>query len=143
VFKPVVLFCLIVFTSIACNTSAPNPEDVVAVRKVLAQRAEAIRSKDMESYKAVFMPDYFDGKYKYQDIIDEMTQAFATYESIDFTAQRAPVEVKMNSARVVQRIEYELKGREKPAREREILLLRRIEGEWKISGGVVLGLLQP
>ena len=35
---------------------------------------------------------------------------FARYENILFTAQKAPVETKMNSARVVQRIVYEAKG---------------------------------
>ena len=136
------LFTVLLLASglLACNTSAPSPEDVIDVRKTLSKRSNAIKNKDIEAYRSVFIPDYFDGAYKLEGIVSEMEQMFASYESIDFTAQKAPVETKMNSARVVQRIVYEAKGRAKPIHGREILQLRRIKGEWLISGGVHTGL---
>ena len=135
-----VFFVACLVTLWGCNTSAPSPEDVIDVRKTLEKRAIAIRSKDIEAYRSVFLPDYFDGKYRLEDLVAEMEGMFSKYESIEFTAQKAPVETKMNSARVVQRIVYEATGREKPIHGREILQLRRIEGAWKISGGVYTGL---
>ena len=123
-----------------CNTSAPNPEDVIDVRKTLSKRSQAIRDKDIEAYRSVFIPDYFDGKYKRDDIVSEMAAMFTKYEHIEFTAQKAPVETKMNSARVVQRIVYEAKGMDKPIHGREVLQLRHVNGEWLISGGVYTGL---
>jgi hypothetical protein len=124
----------------ACNTGAPNPEDVIDVRKTLSQRAKAIKEKNIDAYREVFMPEYFDGNYRREDLVNEMAALFAKYESIEFIAQKAPVETKMNSARVVQRIVYEFKGGDKPVHGREILQLRRIDGKWYISGGVYTGL---
>lgn len=138
------LFSLLFITSAlllsGCNTSAPNPEDVIDIRKLLAKRAEAIRDKDMETYRQLFMPEYFDGKYRLEDLLMDMGEAFKKYPSVTITQQRAPVETKMNSARVVQRVVYDLEGREKPVEGREILLLRHYEGKWRISGGVMVGL---
>lgn len=131
---------LLVLTIGGCNTSAPNPEDVIDVRKLLTKRAIAIKEKDIDAYRSVFMPDYFDGAYKLDDIVNEMAALFEKYEHIEFTAQKAPVETKMNSARVVQRIVYDIKGKEKTIQGREILQLRRFKGEWLISGGVFTGL---
>lgn len=140
---PIVGLCmglLIVSLFSGCNTSAPNPDDVIDVRKTLSKRSQAIKDKDIEAYRSVFIPDYFDGKYRLEDLVSEMAAMFAKHESIEFTAQKAPVETKMNSARVVQRIIYDATGMEKPLHGREILQLRRINGEWLISGGVYTGL---
>lgn len=131
---------LVLFSLIACNTSAPNPEDVIEVRKVLAKRAEVIKNKDIEGYRQLFMPDYFDGKYRLEDLVADMQGAFDKHQQVSIIQQRAPVETKMHSARVVQRVIYDLKGNDKPVESREILLLRKIDGSWKISGGVYVGL---
>ena len=126
---------------VACTTTGVDEEDVVAVRKVLAERADAIAAKDINRYRALFLPDYFDGKSSLEDVVSEMDQAFKAYDSIKLTMQKSPVDLKMNSARVIQRIVYDVAGGEKPLHGHETLLLRRVDGEWKISGGVQLGLL--
>ncbi|MDH5547104.1 MAG: nuclear transport factor 2 family protein [Gammaproteobacteria bacterium] len=138
-FRVCLILSSVVFIQ-ACNTGTPDPQDVADIRAVLAKRAEAIQAKDINAYRSVLHEEYFDGKYHLEDLISDMSRAFDHYASLEFRAQRAPVETKMNSARVVQSFVYQLEGREKPIEGREILLLRHFEDGWKISGGVYVGL---
>lgn len=132
-----------VFTALlsACNTGETSQEDIIAVRKVIEQRAIAIRDKNLDLMRSLFVADYFDGKYRVDDVINELSEAFARYPSIELTQQKSPVDVKMNTARVVQRIVYDGEGFAKPLHGHEILFLRRINNEWKISNGVAVGVL--
>lgn len=125
----------------ACNTGETSQEDIIAVRKVIEQRAIAIREKNLDKLRSLFVDDYFDGKYRVDDIVNELSAAYSQYPSIELTQQKSPVEVKMNTARVVQRIVYDGQGFAKPLHGQEILYLRRINNEWKISNGVAVGVL--
>jgi len=117
-------------------------QDLVEVRKVLEIRDKAIETADMALYRSVIYPEYFDGGATLEQILSEMEDAFAMGKKIEFTYQKSPVEFKMNTARVVQRIIYRIEGREKASHGHERLILRKIEGKWIISGGIQTGLLQ-
>lgn len=116
-------------------------QDTVEIRKVLETRAKAIESKDIALYQSVFMPEYFDGKTTLQDIVDDMQTSFSKFAHIRLKYQKSPIEFKMNSARVIERITYNVVGIEKPVYDHEILLMRNVDGKWYISGGVKTGLL--
>ena len=124
----------------ACSSQVNTEQDVIEIRKVMEQRARAIVSKDIELYQSLFVVDYYDGHYRLPELIDDMRDNFQKYSKITLTFQRAPVELKMNSARVIQRLVYHAEGLDKPIHNHEKLLLRRIEGKWYISGGVQIGL---
>lgn len=135
-----VLFCLPFL--IACdNTEQSNREATVAVKKIMAQRKQAIESKDINLYKSLILPDYNDGKSSYQEQIEFMQSVFTRYEKIEFTYQKSMVDIKMNSARMVGQISYKPKGADKPVWNHEITLFRRVDGKWYISGGINLGLI--
>lgn len=142
-FKKLVLIGVLLICGVlaGCNTTQVSEEDVVAVRKVLAERAAAIEARDINRYQALFLSDYFDGKYKLEDVVSDMQSVFEKHKTVKLVMQKSPVNVTMNSARVIQRVVYEVDGVDKPIHGHETLLLRRIDGVWKISGGVELGLL--
>jgi len=124
----------------ACSRGPENrEEDVVAVRKLMQARAEAIANKDIDAYARLIHPEYNDGRNTREMVIEDMRHAFATYDSIAFSYQKAPVELKMNTARVVQRIMYRVNG-DKTLHDHEVLILRKSDGRWMISGGITTGL---
>ena len=131
---------LIMLTACNRNDEESNREATVAVKKIMAQRKQAIETKDFELYKSLILPEYDDGKSRYQDQIDFMQSAFERYEKIQFTYQKSTVDLKMNSARMVGKISYKPSGAEKPVWDHEVTLFRRVDGKWYISGGVSLGL---
>ncbi|MDH5377534.1 MAG: nuclear transport factor 2 family protein [Gammaproteobacteria bacterium] len=136
------LACVLVLLLSACEQPRDPKQDTVEIRKVLANRAKAIATKDLELYRSLFMPEYTDGQTTLNLIITDMKEAFERHPgSIKFTAQRAPVEFNLNTARVIQRISYEVEGMEKPIETREIVLLRLVGEQWLISGGVQIGLI--
>lgn len=123
------------------NTEESNREAVVNVKKVMAARKQAIENKDMELYRSLILPDYNDGKSQFKEQIEYMQSLFDRYEKIEFTYQKSPVDIKMNSARMIGKISYKPKGAEKAEWAHEITLFRRVEGKWYISGGIALGIL--
>jgi len=121
----------------ACNKSnVVSPETIAQVKAVMEKRAQAIKNKDMELFKQVFLPDYNDGKNTYQDIVEGMAENFRNYESIAFTYQRSPVDLSMNSARMVGTVSYQGNSMDKAVFDHEITQFRRVDGQWYISGGV-------
>jgi len=125
----------------ACDrNSGPTPEEIQAVKAVMEKRAVAIRNKDIEMYKDVFLKDYDDGRGNYQMIVAEMAENFRLYDTIEFTYQRSPVDLTMNSARMVGNVSYKTNRMQKPVFDHEITLFRRVDGQWYISGGMAIGL---
>ncbi len=123
-----------------CDRSpASREDDIIAVRKVMEQRAQAIANKDIEAYANLIHPEYNDGRNTRDMVIADMQQAFNTYSSIELTYQKAPVELQMNTARVIQRLIYRVDG-DKRIHDHEVLILRKTDGRWMISGGVTTGL---
>lgn len=112
--------------------------DKQEIRTLLQKRAEVIANKDLQGYGALIMPEYQDVSINKAMLLEEMQHAFATYKQLSLDYQKSPVAFKMNSARAVQQITYMLDGRQ--VHEREILLLRKLNGQWYISGGIKTGL---
>lgn len=137
-------FLLLIIAAVflgACDRKqGPTKEEVAAIKGVMEQRAVAIKNKDLELYKTLFLSDYNDGKANYELIIEEMAANFEQYESIEFTYQRSPVDLQMNSARMVGIISYKTNTMEKPVSTQEITLFRRVNDKWYISGGASVGL---
>ena len=126
----------------ACqNQEQSNREATVEVRKVMAQRKQAIESKDINLYKSLLLPEYNDGKSKYEEQVAYMESLFERYKKITFTYQKSTVDLKMNSARMVGKISYKPEGSDKAVWDHETTLFRRVDGKWYISGGINLGLL--
>ena len=130
----------VILMSACSRDSGPTPEEVQAVKAVMEKRAVAIKNKDIEMYKDVFLKDYDDGHSNYQMIVAEMAENFKQYETIEFTYQRSPVDLKMNSARMVGKVSYKTNRMEKPVYNHERTLFRRVDGKWYISGGMATGL---
>ena len=115
-------------------------DDVAAVRAVMELRAQAIANKDIKAYEAVFHPAYNDGRHSREDVIASMNEAFNKYDAIVFHYPKTTVELKMNTARIIQRIRYEFGEGIKDAHDHEHLMMRFSDGQWLISGGVAVGI---
>jgi len=121
---------------------APRPDDVAAVRAIMEQRAQAIANKDIGAFERLLHDEYNDGRNTKSAIVEDMTEVFNRYQSLHLNYQKAPVELKMNTARVVQRLEYQVNDGERTVHDHEHLMLRKTpDGAWKISGGIKVGLL--
>ncbi len=137
---------LVALLFLAIGTLGCSPQNVVseedeaAVRKVMADRAKAIAAKDIEGYKALISDTYNEQSVTKAQIVEDMAQKFQRYPGMKMTYQRSPIEVNMNTARVVGHVVFEVMGLEKPVQAQEILILRHIDDKWLISGGINIGL---
>ncbi len=125
---------------IGCDVEVPVEESIAGVDKVLEIRKQAIDNKDLALYKSVLLSDYSSSGVPYESVVDDIKRLFATDEKIEFIYQNAQPSIAMNSARVTHMIEYHFSPSGKSAKIRETIHLRRIDGEWFISGGITLGL---
>ena len=125
---------------IACDRQAPIEASVEEVKQVLAVREQAIESKDLELYKSIILKDYSENGMTYDDIVFDIEMLFAKEGDIEYTYQKARPSVTMNSARVVHNVEYKFVAPEKFLRAHETLYMRKVGGQWFISGGMTLGL---
>ncbi|MDH5229199.1 MAG: hypothetical protein OEZ58_11595 [Gammaproteobacteria bacterium] len=135
-----IVFLLLTLGLAACSGPQDTREaDIIAVKKVMEKRAKALQSQDLQLFSALIYDAYDDGRSTKASIVAETEAAFKRYKHIKLNYQRSPVEFNMNTARLIQRISYQLD--EQPLiHEREILILRKINGEWLISAGVIAGL---
>lgn len=141
-FQVIALILISLFVLNACDDpQQSNLEASVEVRKVMAQRKQAIESGDLDLYKSLILPEYNDGKSNHQEQVAYMKSLFERYKNIAFTYQKSKVDITMNSARMVGKISYKPEGSEKAAWDHETTLFRRVDGKWYISGGVNLGIL--
>lgn len=116
-------------------------DDVADVYKVLEQRQEAIENRNLQQFDAILFSDYKDAGVTHQDVMEYMSMVFESYENITYSYQKIRPDVKMNTARVVHKIEYNFNNDEKVFRTQEIIIFRWYEGNWTISGGIKLGFL--
>lgn len=137
----VLLAMLTGMTLFACSKGdAPRPDDVAAVRALMEQRAQAIANKDIEAFRQLIHDEYNDGRNSKDDIVMYMEEVFAKYDKISLDYQKAPVELKMNTARVVQRLVYDINDGENKVHDHEHLILRKSNGVWQMFGGIKIGL---
>lgn len=122
------------------NTEESNREATVAVKKIMSLRKQAIESKNLELYKSLILPEYNDGKSDYKDQVEFMKSAFERFDKIEFTYQKSPVDITMNSARMVGKVSYKPTGAQALVWDHESTLFRRVDGRWYISGGIIIGL---
>ncbi len=123
-----------------CEVEVPVEESIAGVDKILAIRKQAIDNKDLALYKTILLPDYSSSGVLYENVISDIERIFATSDNIEFIYQKPPPTIAMNSARVIHMIEYRFTPSGKSTRIRETINLRRVNGKWFISGGIILGL---
>ncbi|MBL1259252.1 MAG: hypothetical protein COB33_001825 [Thiotrichaceae bacterium] len=129
----------VVFLS-ACEFEVPVEESIAGVDKILEIRKQAIDNKDMDLYKSILLPEYSSSGVPLDNVIGDLERLFSTEEQIEFIYQKAPPSIAMNTARVIHMIEYKLTPSGKSKKMRETIHLRRVNGQWFISGGIILGL---
>ncbi len=135
-------FCALtalVFIS-GCEVEVPVEQSIAGVDKVLEIRKQAIENKDLALYKSILLPEYSSSGIPLEDVIGDLERLFSTEEQIEFIYQKAPPSIAMNSARVIHMIEYKLTPSGKSTKMRETIHLRRVNDQWFISGGIILGL---
>ncbi len=123
-----------------CQVEVPVEESIAGVDKILEIRKQAIENKDMALYKSILLPEYSSSGVPLDNVIGDLERLFSTEEQIEFIYQKAPPSIAMNSARVIHMIEYKLTPSGKSTKMRETIHLRRVNGQWFISGGIILGL---
>ncbi|VAW87558.1 hypothetical protein MNBD_GAMMA17-68 [hydrothermal vent metagenome] len=135
-------FCVLtalVFIS-GCEVEVPVEESIAGVDKILEIRKQAIENKDIALYKSILLPEYSSSGVPLDNVIGDLERLFSTEEQIEFIYQKAPPSIAMNTARVIHMIEYKLTPSGKSKKMRETIHLRRVNGQWFISGGIILGL---
>jgi len=135
-------FCALtalVFIS-GCEVEVPVEESIAGVDKILEIRKQAIENKDIALYKSILLPEYSSSGVPLDNVIGDLERLFSTEEQIEFIYQKAPPSIAMNTARVIHMIEYKLTPSGKSKKMRETIHLRRVNGQWFISGGIILGL---
>lgn len=129
----------LVFLS-GCEVEVPVEESIAGVDKILEIRKQAIDNKDLDLYKSILLPEYSSSGVPLENVIGDLERLFSTEEQIEFIYQKAPPSIAMNTARVIHMIEYKLTPSGKSKKMRETIHLRRINDQWFISGGIILGL---
>ncbi len=123
-----------------CEVEVPVEESIAGVDKILEIRKQAIDTKDLALYKTILLPDYSSSGVPYENLISDIERLFSTDEQIEFIYQKAQPTIAMNSARVTHMIEYRFTPSGKSNKIRETINLRRVNDQWFISGGIILGL---
>jgi len=123
----------------SCDTKPTVEEDIAAIYNVLKVRQQAIEKKDLSLYRSLFLPEYADAGVSVEDIAADMERMFSRYEHITFSYKKTRPSIKMNSSRIVHWVELQTKNKSKKIQ--EVLLLRKVEKRWLISGGVKIGIL--
>lgn len=123
-----------------CGEQRTLEDDIAGIYEVLAQRKEAIESRDLERFAAILSPDYQDTGIRRADVLDYMAALFQQYERISYSYRKTRPDVKMNTARVVTTSTYRVAG-EDAVQVRETLIFRWQNGRWYIVSGIALGVL--
>jgi len=125
----------------ACGEEPPTrKEEFIAVKKVMVERMEAINNHDIEAYRKLFIPDYKDGGNDINMLVADMQAHFENYPDLTFSYIKNPMNYKMNTARMTQRISYNSSKLKKPIYHHESTIFRKVNGQWRISGGIAVGL---
>lgn len=125
-----------------CDTRKDRSVDIALIYEMLEKRKQAVAQKDIQLYQSVFLPDYSEYGISINDIVGEMQQLFSAHDSISLAYPRTRPDVKMNSARVIHTVVYKFSGQQPTISIKETLLVRKVSGDWYISGGMKMGFLQ-
>ncbi len=131
---------LIVLILYGCDRTKDVAQDVEMIRSIIEQRAMAIENKDIGLYRSLFLPEYNDIGATKDQVVAAMEQNFKQYQHMTFEYRGSPVEITMNTARIVHQITYHVEGLDKPVYDRETLYFRRVDGQWYMSAGVKVNL---
>lgn len=126
--------------SVSCGQPETPAEDVVAVKKLMAARKEAIEAGDLEKYKQLFLSDYYDGANRLDGLIQDMQRVMGKHKHLQFTYQKGSIDFRRSSARMVGNVSYSSEQLDKPVYHHETTMFRKVDGKWYISGGVATGL---
>lgn len=125
----------------ACSSQPDRSADIVAIYQLLGSREVAIEQKDIEAYKKLLFNDYSENGLSVTELVDDMRGIFARYETIDVEQPRTRPSITMNTARVIHAVTFRMTGGDRTVTFDETLLLRKVGGQWVISGGIRTGLL--
>jgi hypothetical protein len=126
---------------VACSSQPDRSTDIAAIYQLLSLRETAIERKDIEAYKKLLFKDYSENGQGVAELVDDMRRTFANHETIDVGQPRTRPSITMNTARVIHSITFRMTGDDRSVTIYETLLLRKVEGQWAISGGIRTGLL--
>ncbi len=140
--KALFFYLLSVLVLSGCDTRKDRSVDIALIYEMLEKRKQAVAQKDIQSYQGVFLPDYNEHGISINDIVGEMQQLFSAHESISLVYPRTRPDVKMNSARVIHTVVYKFSDQQPTISIKETLLIRKVSGNWYVSGGMKTGLLQ-
>ncbi len=135
-----VLVLIIVLSLSGCDRSKDISQDVAMIRSIIDQRAVAIASNDIMLYRNLFLPEYNDIGVTRDQLVAVMERNFKQYQPMTFEHGGGPIEIIMNTARIVHQVTYRGEGLDKPMHDREILYFRRVDGQWYMSAGVKVDL---
>ena len=134
------IFVLIVLSLYGCDRTKDISQDVEIIRSIIEQRAVAIANNDITLYRNLFLPEYNDIGVTRDQLVAVMERNFKQYPQLTFEHGGSPIEITMNTARIVHQITYRGEGLDKPVYDRELLYFRRVDGQWYMSAGVKVDL---
>ncbi len=130
---PFLLLLLIGFFVLNCHASEEEN-----VHRVLNQREEALRNRDLSLYLSCISKSYQDGKEDFGGIQRKVAESFRLFDGIDYVTRGRSIEIDGKEARVVQEFQLNASrgGKKSSYSGKESLLLYKEGGEWKIVKGL-------
>ncbi len=140
---------LILFFLVGCGRWGSDP-DTLAIEGLLAQRVQAINSKDLELYESLIAEEYLDDGVTRAQLVERMAGYFTRFHSIRLDYSDTEIDHARGRARVSQRIRLQVSGLREPMLDTEApslkswrspwsseaLLLEKSNGRWAITGGL-------
>ena len=129
---PFVLSLLLVFL-LACSTSEEEK-----INQTLSRREEAFEKKDLSLYLSCISGRYEDKGEDFGRLKERMAGYFSAFDRIEYSSSNRSVEISGDDAAVTQDIQLVVERGDKRNRYsgRELLLLKREGGKWKIVKGL-------
>jgi ketosteroid isomerase-like protein len=126
-------FLLLILLLQACTAAEKGK-----IERLLVQRAEAFQKKNLTLYLSCISKDYQDKEENFEKLKNRISGYFETFDRIDYNAWDQSIQIESKNATAIQqfRIEVEKKGNKNQYAGREVLHLRKEEGEWKIISGL-------
>jgi len=117
----------------ACQSSEEEQ-----IRRVLNQRGEAFKKKDLSLYLSCISKDYQDKEGDLSQLQKRMEGYFKTFDRIEHNAWDRSVEIEGETATVTQQfsLEVEKGGKKSSYSNKEAFLLRKEGNYWKILKGL-------
>lgn len=125
---------LLIFTACIRTTAA----DEQAIRNLLAERRQALTTRDHPRYHALLSRSYHDKGQDQGAKTAELASTLANWDAIDYQADppRITISGKTASATSRYRLRVTKQGKTFLLEGEETLQLRQEQGGWKITGGL-------